>query len=605
MPDSVKAEKEGSPQPPHHTMEGINITGDDRSVKIDGEVYFHGKPEELPPLWFHMFEKSTLDSAMNSDVKKCAYLATRFKGAPRDWLIQQHATNAQLFTNYETFRAAIVAKYERTEKVESQILERQMAQLHQTGRAADFIQEFNLLADKLDWPDVVRKTVIMQKFKKTLRDHYLLVDGMDDEYLDMCTNIASSDDLMTELSRGSTTKKRGKKAKKDKSPKCGNCGKGGHSADKCYSKKQVNMITLRGQVESLDTFSIKVKVEGTERSALVDSGAFVNCVRSSLVSGTIYHATAVLEGPTGETLADDGRYIVETIDGHPQRLYLVPHLKQEVLLGRPYLDNSQSHNMCAFATNGPHEVRGRMRDLTIPEQEALDAYLQLALSKDWIQKSNAPQAHNVLFVPKKNGKLRMCVDYRPLNEQTRRDGYPIPLIKSLLHQVIGSKHEQHVKAILSTLQSESIRVSQDKTQSAQREVTYLGHRVTHGVVEAIIDYKAVRDWPEPQNKTELQHYMGMANYWRDFIPGFADSAAPLYALTGNDTFRWHDEHRLAYSTLKAAICSDVEINQMDPAEPLDLFFDASGVGLGAVAFQNGRPISILSRGLSPAEKNYT
>jgi hypothetical protein len=279
----------------------------------------------------------------------------------------------------------------------------------------------------------------------------------------------------------------------------------------------------------------------------------------------------------------------------------------------------------------------------------------------------------------------MCVDYRPLNEKTYRDGYPLPLIKSLLHQVIGSKvfsvidleaafhlipimpgqepltafrtpkgvfeyrvmpfgikngpsifqrfiervlaphsayckvyiddviihsddrqqHVQHTKAILSTLQSEKIRISEDKTQACKDEVTYLGHRVTHGMVEAIIDYKAVRDWPEPQNKTELQRYMGMANYWRDFIPGFADSASPLYALTGNDTFRWHDEHRLAFSALKAAICSDVEINQMDPGEPLDLFFDASGVGLGGFAFQHGRPISILSRGLTPAEKNYT
>ena len=36
-----------------------------------------------------------------------------------------------------------------------------------------------------------------------------------------------------------------------------------------------------------------------------------------------------------------------------------------------------------------------------------------------------------------------------------------------------------------------------------------------------------------------------------------------------------------------------------------MFFDASGVGLGAMAFQDGRPISVLSRGLAPAEKNYT
>jgi len=99
--------------------------------------------------------------------------------------------------------------------------------------------------------------------------------------------------------------------------------------------------------------------------------------------------------------------------------------------------------------------------------------------------------------------------------------------------------------------------------------------------------------------------MGMANYWRDYVPGLAQAAAPLYALTGNDTFVWKLEHSQAFATLKAAICGDVEIHQMDPTLPVDMFFDASGVGLGAMAFQEGRPLSILSRGLTPAEKNYT
>lgn len=655
-------------------------------MRIDGDVYFTGKPEELAPLWFHMFEKSVLDPNLNTDVKRCAYLATRFRGAPRQWLVDLHSVNALAFTNYEDLRVLVIDKYERNAEVQEQMDQKKMDSMTQTGPAADFVHAFNEQADKLNWNEVVRSTIILQRVKKVIRDHLLLYESKPEDYASLCLDIIRVDEMLTLTGKNtaSTKKKGGKRPKKGKTQVCGNCGKGGHTTDKCWSKK-VNMISLRGAELPRDSFSLEVYVCGANRQALLDSGAAVNCIRADLATGPQYTTSDVLQGPTGESLATRARYIVETVGGTPQRLYLVPGLVEEVLLGRPYLEGSQQHNQCAFATTGPHEAVGRLRQLTLPEQEALDAYLEKALAKGWIRKSEALQACNILFVPKKNNKLRMCVDYRPLNEVTLRDGYPLPLIKSLLHQIIGSKvftvvdleaafhliqimkgqepltafrttrgvfeytvmpfgikngpsifqryierilaphaayakvyiddviihsdtpdeHQVHVKAILGTLADHEIKISAEKTQAAQKEVTYLGHRVTHGMVEAIIDYKAVRDWPEPRNKTELQRYMGMANYWRDFVPGLGGMAAPLYALTGNDTFRWNLEHKQAFAAVKAAICGDVEIHQQDPALPLDLFFDASGVGLGAMAFQDGRPISVLSRGLTPAEKNYT
>ncbi|RZL28036.1 MAG: hypothetical protein EOP64_05730, partial [Sphingomonas sp.] len=685
----VKGESSGSAQspPPPDSMEGVQAGGGlprEGAVKIDGTVYFTGKPEELGPLWLHMFEKAALDPNMSTDQKKCAYLATRFQGPPRDWLVQLHETRATVFADYPAFVESIKTKYGRHEEVQTQLDQRKMASLHQTGDAATFIQEFNELADKLSWNDTVRSTIILQKIKKPIYDYIILHEGISVHYRTLCEDIAKNDALISLLHPQGTTSKKSKRKKKGKTQTCGNCGKPGHNAEKCWSKK-INMIRLRGHQPSPDSYQLDVQIGGHTRSARVDTGAEVNCIRANLATGVTYQTQDSLDGPTGQVIAKDAKYIVETIGGSPQRLYLVPGLVEEVLLGRPYLSGEQAHNMCAFATTGPHMAVGRLRQLSLPEAEALDAYLELAQSKDWIQPSNALQACNVLFVPKKNGKLRMCVDYRPLNEVTFRDGYPLPLIKSLLHQVIGSQvfsvidleaafhlirimpgqepltafrtpkgvfeykvmpfgikngpsifqryierilaphaayakvyiddvilhsdnledHWTHMEAVLQTLREHAIRVATDKTQAAQKEVTYLGHRVTHGVVEAIIDYKAVRDWPEPQNKTELQRYMGMANYWRDFIPGLASEASPLYALTGNDTFRWEMRHRQAFASLKAAICSDVENYQQDPTIPLNLFFDASGVGLGAVAFQEGRPISILSRGLSPAERNYT
>ncbi|RZL28055.1 MAG: hypothetical protein EOP64_05680 [Sphingomonas sp.] len=570
--------------------------------------------------------------------------------------------------------------------MQTQIDQKRFDSLRQTGDAATFVHEFNLMADRMNWTAAIRDTIIMQRVKPAIRNHMLLYEREPDDYEERCLDIIRIDELLTLTGKNdSGRKKGGKKPKKGKTQKCAKCGRNNHVTEKCYAKVSVNMISVRGVETSLSTFEIQTTIEGTPRKALVDSGAGVSCIRASLVSGTTFPSTDILEGPTGEVLADKGRYIVETIDGTPQRLYLVPHLRQEVLLGRPYLDNTQSHGMCAFATTGPYETFGRMRELSIPEREAESYEIEKGLANGWIRVSNATQACNTLFVPKKNNRLRMCIDYRPVNEVTRRDGYPLPLIKSTLHQVIGAScftvldleaafhnirimpgqegltafrtsrdvyeylvmpfgikngpsifqryierilephrayckvyiddilvysedkdtHMTHVKAVLNSLAEHSLKVSLEKTQAALTEVFYLGHKITHGMVEAVIDYKAVRDWPEPRNKTDLQRYLGMANYWRDFVPGMAQQAAPLYALTGNDSFRWNNEHRMAFSALKAAICGDVEIFQMDQYEPLALFFDASGVGLGAMAFQAGRPISILSRGLTPAEKNYT
>ena len=48
-------------------------------------------------------------------------------------------------------------------------------------------------------------------------------------------------------------------------------------------------------------------------------------------------------------------------------------------------------------------------------------------------------ASSVLFVPKKNGKLRMCVDYRSLNNVTVKNRYPLPLISEIIDKLQGTK----------------------------------------------------------------------------------------------------------------------------------------------------------------------
>ena len=78
---------------------------------------------------------------------------------------------------------------------------------------------------------------------------------------------------------------------------------------------------------------------------------------------------------------------------------------------------------------------GPIYNLSEPESKELRNYLQENLAKGFIQHSQSPCGAPILFVKKKDGTLRLCVDYRGLNSVTKKNRYPLPLITSLLNQL--------------------------------------------------------------------------------------------------------------------------------------------------------------------------
>jgi hypothetical protein len=82
---------------------------------------------------------------------------------------------------------------------------------------------------------------------------------------------------------------------------------------------------------------------------------------------------------------------------------------------------------------------GKIYNMSTNELEALKSYIDEMLGKGFIRSSNSPAGAPVLFVKKKNGTLRLCVDYRALNQITIKNRYPLPLAGDLMDRLSRAK----------------------------------------------------------------------------------------------------------------------------------------------------------------------
>ena len=108
-------------------------------------------------------------------------------------------------------------------------------------------------------------------------------------------------------------------------------------------------------------------------------------------------------------------------------------------------DNANASKLPMFKS-GDHAIEtssdppyGPIYNLSANELKILREYLDDALAKGWIKHSTSPAGSPILFVPKKDGGLRLCVDYRGLNKVTIKNRHPLPLITEILDRLSGAK----------------------------------------------------------------------------------------------------------------------------------------------------------------------
>ena len=174
------------------------------------------------------------------------------------------------------------------------------------------------------------------------------------------------------------------------------------------------------------------------------------------------------------------------------------------------------------------------------------------------------------------------------------------------------KHKENLYRVLLKLQDCGLKLKKDKFHYMMDEITYLGYTISqNGISPTEEKVKAVKQAKPPTNVSELQSFIGMANFLRRFVPDFAKVMSPLYKLLCKKTvWYWGKSQTEAFEKIKDLMCSETVLKHYNEKEKLVIKCDASSVGIGAVLLQPAQsgdlqPVAYASRILNSAECNYS
>ena len=174
-------------------------------------------------------------------------------------------------------------------------------------------------------------------------------------------------------------------------------------------------------------------------------------------------------------------------------------------------------------------------------------------------------------------------------------------------------HYRHLEIVLQRLKEHELYVSPKKCEFFKDEMDFLGLLIgKNGIKVNPKKVEILKTWPKPDSITDLRSFLGLLQFFRRFIPKFAQIAAPLTDLTKKDRglHKWDGSCDDAFERLKTAITEAPILVSPDWKKPFRGHVDASQTAIGGTLTQldeNGRDrvIAFYSKKLSDAEANYT
>ncbi|KAL7076970.1 hypothetical protein ACQ4LE_003721 [Meloidogyne hapla] len=325
-------------------------------------------------------------------------------------------------------------------------------------------------------------------------------------------------------------------------------------------------------------------------------------------------------------------------------------------------------------TNTDNPIQSRVYRTPEKYRTELKAQIQKMLENGIIEESNTPWVSNLVLVQKSNGKLRPCVDFRPLNKVTIADPYPLPRMDEVINKVAGkawysildlasgfwqipldresaykcgiitewglyemkrlpfglknapsifqrtmdkilkginnvtayiddilihtNDFESHIKTleiVIKRLNQNGLKLKGEKCEFFKNKCTYLGFELNkNGYQPAQSNCEIIIQFPEPKDVKEVKRFLGMASFFRKFIPNFAELANPLNKLTRGriPNFSWSENERKVFNELKDKLTQAPCLQPPNYEKSFHLFCDASNIAYGAALMQSNDNVNL-------------
>lgn len=173
-------------------------------------------------------------------------------------------------------------------------------------------------------------------------------------------------------------------------------------------------------------------------------------------------------------------------------------------------------------------------------------------------------------------------------------------------------HIARLREVLRRMRDAGLRLQKEKCVFFQDSVTYLGYVISkHGLSACKKKVEAIVKASRPNNVLEVKRFLGVINYYRNFIPDASSKLGPLHELLRADAkWEWGERQERAFISVKQELASERLLAHFEPNAQLVLTVDAGPQGLGAVLAQldsdgRERPLAFASRSLTSSEKNYS
>jgi len=183
----------------------------------------------------------------------------------------------------------------------------------------------------------------------------------------------------------------------------------------------------------------------------------------------------------------------------------------------------------------------------------------------------------------------------------------------LVYAKTEKEHDRLVKEVLERLQENGLAVSPEKCVWKTQEVEFLGYVIGRDRIKMAKEkVQTVLEWKTPESLTEVQSFLGFANFYRRFIQNYSQVPRPLTELTKKERkedWAWNQEAQTAFEELKRLFTTAPILAHFDPTRRVIIESDASDFALGAVLSQRDEenrlhPVAFHSRKFQPAEINY-